>query len=238
LDRGIWITWYDLPDAGRDAYLSWLHQVYMPWLLQRPGYLWAAHYASIEKGDVRRHTDDPSVPAGTRYLLLVGAEHAHVFGTPGPSRLAAELLPEGRQLIGLRQGERVNLMAEVTRIEGPRSALYDSSRGLGPCIQLGSFNCAWQHEEEMLAWYAQARMPAMATTPGGGIRIRKLASIAGWAKHAILYEFESVAARNEYFAAHQHLPDMKPWLDWVGQWLVHAPGSSSLAQRLWPPVAN
>src|SRR5882762_11413135 len=29
-DRGLWASWYDLPDNGRDAYLSWLHETYLP----------------------------------------------------------------------------------------------------------------------------------------------------------------------------------------------------------------
>ncbi len=41
-DRGIWITWYDLPAEGREAYFSWLHGKYLPGILKRPGYLWAA----------------------------------------------------------------------------------------------------------------------------------------------------------------------------------------------------
>src|ERR1700688_2459924 len=51
-DRGLWVTWYDLPDKDRDAYLSWLHGTYLPEVLRRPGYLWAAHYATrdIEGG--------------------------------------------------------------------------------------------------------------------------------------------------------------------------------------------
>ena len=34
-DRGLWITWYDLPESGRDAYLIWLHESYLPALLKR-----------------------------------------------------------------------------------------------------------------------------------------------------------------------------------------------------------
>jgi hypothetical protein len=64
-DRGIWITWYDLPMEGRDAYFSWLHGTYLPGLLKRPGYLWAAHYASqdleggAENATRYKHVDDP-----------------------------------------------------------------------------------------------------------------------------------------------------------------------------------
>ncbi len=46
MDPALWITWYDLPDTGRDAYFGWLHGAYLPRLLERPGYLWAAHYAA------------------------------------------------------------------------------------------------------------------------------------------------------------------------------------------------
>jgi len=49
LDRGLSITWYDLPAEGRDAYLAWLHEVYMPEVLRRPGVLWGGHYAEVEK---------------------------------------------------------------------------------------------------------------------------------------------------------------------------------------------
>lgn len=29
-DRALWITWYDLPAEGRDAYLKWAHETYIP----------------------------------------------------------------------------------------------------------------------------------------------------------------------------------------------------------------
>ncbi len=236
-DRGIWITWYDLPEDGRDAYLDWVHEVYIPEMLKRPGYLWAAHYKTIQKGDIRVHTEDASVPTGTRYLLLFGAEYADVFGNPIPSKLHAALPAASKRMIAMRIGERANIMAEAGRVAGAEAANYKDGMALAPCIQLGSYNCSWQSEETMLDWYVQVRMPAIAETPGCGIRIRKLASVAGWAKHAILYEFTSVEARHAYFRAHQNRPDMKPWLDWVAKNLMHAPGSSSLGERIWPPIA-
>src|SRR5262245_5534348 len=53
-DRGLWVTWYDLPEAGRSEYLAWVQASYIPALLKRPGYLWAAHYASIDTGAASR----------------------------------------------------------------------------------------------------------------------------------------------------------------------------------------
>ena len=47
MDKALWISWYNLPDDGRDAYLAWLHGTYIPAMLERRGFLWAAHYASV-----------------------------------------------------------------------------------------------------------------------------------------------------------------------------------------------
>ncbi len=33
-DRGLWATWYDLPENGRDNYLGWLHGTYLPIVLK------------------------------------------------------------------------------------------------------------------------------------------------------------------------------------------------------------
>jgi hypothetical protein len=92
-DRGVWVTWYDLPEKGRDAYFSWLHDAYLPDLLKRPEYLWAAHYASQEREGGSRssqihHVEDPKVPTGYHYILLIGAEDADVFGNPVPRSLS------------------------------------------------------------------------------------------------------------------------------------------------------
>jgi hypothetical protein len=242
MDRGLWITWYNLPDDGRNTYLSWLHERYLPAMLRRTGFLWAAHYASIDRGTLRpmlkesayRRTQDAAVPAGDRYILLFGAEDAHVFGAPTPSALHAGLPAADRKMLAMRSGERVNIMAEAARVEGPAAKGREPGMALGPCIQIGSFQCDWQDEEDMLAWYAQARMFAMRTLPGC-IRTRRLASISGWAKHAILYEFVSLEARNQHFPTHEDgHPAIKAWTERVVPTLLHAPGSSNVALRLWP----
>ena len=104
-DRGLWITWYDLPADGRAAYFSWLHRVYLPALLKRPGYLWAAHYASqdLEGGADNatryNHIDDPKVGKGYRYMLLIAARDANVFGDPVPSVLNAALPGDGKKCL-------------------------------------------------------------------------------------------------------------------------------------------
>ncbi len=245
MDKGLWISWYNLPENGRENYLSWVHGIYIPMLLKRPGFLWAAHYASVDKSKIiasrvahpLHNTNDPSVPGGDRYILLFGAQHAHVFGDPVPSALHAGLTHENRSMLAMRIDERVNVMTEAARVEGPEANEYKHGMTLAPCIQLGSFNCGWRDEEEMLTWYAQWRMPEMSKLRGC-IRTRRLASVAGWAKHAILYEFVSADIRNQYFPPHEDPhPDMKAWSTRLVGKLTHAPGSPNLANRIWPAVS-
>lgn len=243
MDRALWITWYDLPSGGRDAYLTWAHETYIPALLERHDFLYAAHFASVpatampqtRKQGSMRHTQDQSVPTGDRYILIVGAEHGNVFGNPAPGALHAKLPDPMRKMLATRIGVRENIMVDAARVSGPEEKNYDSGMLLTPCIQIGSFNCPWEHEEEVLAWYTQWRMRAMETLPGI-VRTRRLASVCGWAKHAILYEFVSLEARNQYFTHHEAAhPEMKAWSDRVVPNLVHAPGSANLANRIWPP---
>ena len=111
MDRGLWITWYNLPDDGRESYLSWLHSTYLPETLKRPGFLWAAHYASLEgrtfsfrSSGERPTTSDPAVPKGDRYILLFGAGDVNVFGNPTPTALHAELPAEMRKMLAMRIG--------------------------------------------------------------------------------------------------------------------------------------
>ena len=235
-DRGLWATWYDLPEAGRNDHLAWLHETYIPALLKRPGYLWAAHYASIVDGStagrVRRQTDDPSVPAGTAYVLVVGAEDCNVFGQPAPSELHAALPEAGRKMIAMRIGERTNIFAEAARVTGPGAKEYKGGMVLAPCIQFGSYSIDYRKEVDILAWYAQLQMPNLSVAPGC-IRTRRLASVSGWAKLGILYEFSSVDLRNKYFGKGGGAPHK--WTSAV-QELVHAPGSPTVARRIWPSV--
>ncbi len=237
MDSGIWISWYDLPERGRSDYLAWLHEIHIPALLKRPGWLWAAHYASLERpsrNHTLTHVDDSSLPTGDRYILLFGAEHAHVFGDIVAGALSAALSPQDRAMLALRQGERSNVFTEAARVTGSAERSYAAGMVPAPCIQLGSYNCAWQDEEELLAWYAQWRLPAMEKLPGM-VRTRKLASVAGWAKHALIYEWTSLEARNQVWSTYENEhPEMKAWSARMVPKLTHAPGSANVALRIWP----
>jgi hypothetical protein len=248
VDRALWISWYDLPNDGREAYLRWAQDTYMPAMLERPGVLWAAHFKSEERpvqsgvpagapGRLR-HTDDPSVPKGNAYVLLIGAETPHAFAHPTPRKFHESLPPADRKMLALRGGERVNIMIDEDRIGGPEAKLRTSTEALSPCIQLGSFNAGTADEDEILAWYAQWRLPSMNRLPGC-VGIRKLVSVSGWAKHGVLYEFASLAARNQHFPDHEKAtPEMDAWTDRLVRKLLHAPGSPIVASRIASAVAR
>ena len=239
VDRGLWATWYDLPENGRDAYLAWLHGTYLPGLLKRPSYLWAAHYATqnTEANPQLHHTEDPSVPTGDHYILLIGAKDSFVFGNPTPGAIHAALPDEGRKMLATRIGERMNILTEAGRCDGRGSHSYKDGAMSAPCIQIGSFNCPVEYEEEMLGGYVQSRLPAMCGTESC-VRTRKLNSVAGWAKHVILYEFASLEGfQRDYGGAdvNRRAPIGLGGHSVVPM-LIHAPHSPNMALRIWPPA--
>jgi hypothetical protein len=238
-DRSLWVTWYDLPEDGRDAYLTWLHGTYLPGLLKRPGYLWAAHYATrdSENNTQLHHTEDPSVPAGYHYILLVAAKDAFVFGDPVPSAIHAALPEEGRKMLARRTGERVNILVEAGRCDGRASNTYKDGLMSAPCIQIGSFNCPVEYEEEMLGGYVQSRLPAMCGAESC-VRTRKLNSASGWAKHVILYEFASLEGFLRDYGGtdvNKRAPIGLGGRSIVPM-LIHAPHGPNSAVRIWPPA--
>ena len=247
MDRAYWISWYNLPEEGRDAYLKWAHDTYIPEVLARPGVLWAAHYASQPKGSFTplggggriSHKKDPEgVPEGDRFIMMFGAADPYALVDPSPREFHASLSETNRKMLAQRLEERVNIMVEESRIYGPEANQADpASTPAAPCIQLGSFNVgSYAEEEELAGWYARWRMPSMRKVPGC-VRVRKLVSIAGWAKHACFYEFSSLKDREDHFVYYERpRPDMVEWSTNVVRDTVHAPGSANVALRIWPPV--
>jgi hypothetical protein len=239
MDRGIRVTWYDLPESGREEYLEWLHGTHLPKLVKHPGVLWAAHYKSeesIKPLPRLSHTREP-VPTGNGYILLVGAADAHVFSALTPYNQKGKVDPADQKMLSTRIGERVNIFTEEARVDGPDAGKREGEYTPAPCIQIGSFNSGSPaDEDELLSWYADFRLPGMKVMPSS-IGMRKLASVSGWAKHGVLYEFTSLEARDKNFRAHEAKdPKLAAWTEEVIVKLVHAPGSPNVAQRLWPPV--
>jgi hypothetical protein len=238
-DRGLWVTWCDLPQNGRDVYLSWLHESYLPALLKRPGYLWAAHYATqnAETRSDLHHVEDPKVPTGFHYILLIGAKDAGVFGNPAPVEIHAALPEQGKKMLAMRIGERMNLMTETSRCAGHAGGTYKEGLTGAPCVQVGSFNCAVEYEEEMHAGYVQQRMPAHCAT-SSCIGVRKLNSVAGWAKHAIVYEYASLEGFNRDYPGANAKSPLGFKEHSIVPMLIHAPNGPNMALRIWPPVAK
>ena len=248
MDRAYWISWYDLPDTGREAYLRWAHEAYIPRVLARPGVTWAAHYASLPKGEFTplgggriAHRKDPEgVPKGDRFIMIFGAPDPYALASPSPGEFHGSLPEADRKMLALRREERVNLMIEEARVYGPDADPNDSAATpLAACIQLGSFNVQTPEQEETLAaWYARWRIPSMREVPGC-VRVRKLVSVAGWAKHACFYEFTSAELREKHFVHYERAhPGMVEWSTSVVRDTVHAPGSANVALRIWPPIVT
>jgi hypothetical protein len=248
LDRALLISWYNLRANSRDGYLQWLHGNFMAKLAGRAGVLWAAHY-EVQKYDIPariRPTTDPSVPKGNDYVLIMGAASSHVFSKPldsfvkgGADTGEPDVTAEDRKMLALRSDERVSIMTEEARINGPEIKTRADGSAPGPCIQLGSFNGNDQAaEDELLAWYARWRMPALGKLPGC-VALRKMVSVTGWAKHGVMYEFTSLDVRNAAMKEMGGLyPEMTAWTERFIPHLTHSHGSPHIGVRLWPPAGK
>jgi hypothetical protein len=131
----------------------------------------------------------------------------------------------------------VNLMTETNRCEGHAGNAYKEGLTGAPCVQIGSFNCPVENEEEMLAGYVQQRMPAHCGA-ASCIGVRKLNSVAGWAKHAILYEFASLEGFNRDYPVANAKSPLGFKEHSIVPMLIHAPNGPNSALRIWPPVAK
>ena len=243
MDTGIWATWYDVDDNALDDLHNWLHGTYLPFLKQLPGIAWVAHYrergggAGMKKvGEmVERPSED--IGNGTQFLILVGASTPQVFFNPLIYDI--EKREEFSAQLAKRKGLRSAIFAEQTRVNGPSAHLRTPGTTPGPAIQMGAFRARTIEDEiDLGCWYAQYRLPHMAHTQAC-ISARKLLSVVGWAKHSILYEFTSLEGRMQDFEdGHEDLAlDPKEWTGRVVEYTIHAPGSPTVAERIWPPVS-
>tara|TARA_B100001057_G_scaffold243637_1_gene243986 strand:+ start:1200 stop:1940 length:741 start_codon:yes stop_codon:yes gene_type:complete len=240
-ENGYLIHWYNLNEDNDAEYLEWLHGEYIPRRLNDPRILWACHFKSLdnvthpgEKG--RLSHDNKSIPAGDRYILIFGAKKPEIFADPTVTEYHQSLSEKDLMFLKMKREERYNIMTEEARGPGSEKKPIDGV-GLSECIQLGNFNSgSYEDEDELASWYATWRIPSMKKLPGCQ-GVRKLVSVSGWAKHAILYEWASPEARNSTFVDHEmENPKMEEWTDRVVRKLVHAPGSPNLARRIWPII--
>lgn len=246
MDESIRIVWYDLGVSDVDGYLRWLHHTHIPDVVARPGIAWAAHY-EIEQTHpmmqrltayVGRPTAAEHIPTGSQYAFLVGATSPHVFYMPGFNDLDSAN-DETNHMAALRIGTKTVVATEQARVNGPEYATRPPGTTPAPFIQLGHFRVGSVEEEHDLSgWYANYRLPTI-TTMRGAVAARKMVTVAGWAKHVILYEFVSREAHEEQFMGHESLAFSDgEWTNRVVTYTQHAPGSPSIAARLWPEVSD
>lgn len=244
MDTAIWATWYDLPDDAADHH-GWLHGEYLPALAAQPGILWAAHYQNTGGGEVMRraaaevvtHTQD--VPGtGKQFVVLVGASTPHTFFDPYIMAQREKADASVRAQLDRRVGVMECVFTEEHRVDGPEVGERSPGGTPGPAIQFGTFiMSAPEHDFPLGEWYAGFRLPAMARMPGC-IAARKLICVAGWAKHAVLYEFTSLEARMEHFETTHESKALEPgnWSNKVVRHTIHAPASPVVGPRLWPVI--
>ncbi len=237
-DEALWVTWYDLPD-GRVRYLDWLHGSFMPKMLQRPGFLHAAHYAAEAKIKPEARLNqlkDPNFPTGNEFILIFGGENAHTFARPSPHNLHHELPEEDNRMLAMRRGVRTSIFIDVARVDGPDANTREGDYTLAPCVQVGSYLSGTADEEEIMEFYAKCRMPDMGRLPGC-VRMRKLISVSGWARHGCFYEFSSIQGSHNFHAGTKD-PAMAAWTDTLIRKFIHAPGTPTVAHRIWPPLGT
>lgn len=244
MDHGIWATWYDLDAADKDRFITWLHGEHLPMLQRQPGYAWVAHYENTGGGEHMRDIAagmlraPEDIGSGSQYLMLVGAPSAHTFLNPSVIEFERALPQEARDMLALRKGVRTAIFAEEARVTGPAVGTRAQGTTPAPAIQMGSFRVRTVEEEfDLGCWYAQYRLPHMAQMPGS-VSSRKLLCVAGWAKHAVMYEFTSLEARMQNFELpHESLGrDPKEWTGRIARYTIHTPGSPTVGRRIWPPV--
>jgi hypothetical protein len=243
MDKGIWASWYDLDANDRDSFLAWLHGTWLPALERDGRYNWVAHYRDQEAvksetgvaGPMEQASKAEGIPVGKQFLLLLGADSPHVFLDP--------LVLDGSdgadaKMLGLRRNVRHAVFVVEASAEGPESPGKVAKTAPSPAIRLGCFRMRNPEDEfESGRWYAQSRLPYMGKV-AGSVRARKLISVAGWAKHAILYEFTSPEARRTIWNGMRAERDADPNKFWsIGPKTVHAPGSPTLGERTYPPVS-
>jgi hypothetical protein len=247
MDRGIWATWYDLEEKDREPFRDWLHSNYLPALERSGKYVWVANYIKqdapleVPTPDNKPHvgyTDDP-IGQATENAMLIGASSPHVFFNPQILDTDQEDLdPKG--MLKLRKNMRHAIMVEEERVTGSAQGAANHPPYPGPTIQFGSYRMKdYNNDFEAGRWYSQSRLPLMGSAPEC-VRARKMMVCGGWAKHAIIYEFTSLAARNQMWArVHQIRLSGDKLRGWsLGPRTLHTPGSPLIGNRSYPPVKD
>lgn len=240
----IFATWYDLDPGDEAGFLDWCHAEYLPHMLTLPGLRWAAHYRNVGHGPALKDYDkiaghagaDANLGTGSQFVVMLGAARTHdlyaplVFDLPLPESFAAPLAQ--------RRGLRRAILCPEVQGDGPAAGRRRADGVPAAAIQFGTFRVTDEAAEaDINCWYAQQRFPVMMGLPGC-VGLRKFLCSTGWAKHAILYEFESLEARTAQFEVphESQINDPGFWTGRIVRTTLHTPGSPVVGQRIWPPL--
>jgi hypothetical protein len=242
MSEAMWAAWYDLASEDRHDFEEWSHRHWLPWLKERPGIAWVAHYRAVGHGpalatyhEIAGQAADGETGSGGQCVVLAGAAGSHTFYRPLLSQAA---MPVGfAAMLGRRLGVREAVLVEEERVNGPALLARSPGGAPAPAIQFGTYRIGTVEEElDINCWYAHQRFPLMARLPGS-VMTRKFVSSVGWAKHGILYEFESLEARTrEFEVPHESkVVDPTEWTGRIVRTTLHTPGSPFVGERTWPP---
>ncbi len=234
--------WFDLDEDSKSDTVSWLHDTYLPAMQSCAGVGWVGHYEIVDipksgfiKGAPERcETTDPNVPTGWQNVVLTAALSAEVFfgKNNGIDRLA-DAHSDRREAL---QNYRSAVFLEEQVINSPEQRASPYGLGPPPAMQLGHYNTNTPEDDiELAHWYRNERFSRVSITPGM-IRGRKMLSIAGWAKHGVLWEFTDLP-EGDYSFEHRFVAADRNE-HWQGrhvlEYVTHCYGSPSTGRRVWP----
>lgn len=238
--------WFDLEDSFRRDTWDWLHQTYLPDVQSTQGVSWVGHYDIVEIPDKpyiagapqRKETTDASVPTGWQNVIMTAAASPEVFF--GRNNGLDILADANSDKLSARKKYRCAVFMEEQVVNSPEQRSSPYGMGPPPAMQLGNYNTTAPEDEfELARWYRAERFARVSVTPGM-IRGRKMISIAGWAKHGVLWEFTDLPDGDSSFEHRFVAADRNE--NWKGrhvlEYAVHAPGSPHAGRLVWPEVQS
>ncbi|MEP5152329.1 hypothetical protein [Planktotalea sp.] len=236
------VEWFDLDEGSKIETLDWLHNSYLPKVQASAGVGWVGHYDIVQsptKGYIdgapeKHETTDPNIATGWQNVILTAALSSEVFfGQDAPLDAIAE--SHAPQLKAL-QNYRTSVYLEEQVVNSPEQRTSPYGMGPPPAMQFGHYNTNTPEDDiELARWYRGERFSRVSVTPGM-IRGRKLLSIAGWAKHGVLWEFADLP-EGDYSFEHRFVAADRDD-EWQGrhvlEYVTHCYGSPNAGRLIWP----
>ena len=238
--------WFDLDDTDRAATLDWLHQTYLPAVQSASGVGWVGHYGVVQSPAKRYikdapekvETTDPSIPTGWQNVVLTAALSSEVFF--GQTNVLDRLAAHHAQELSALKNYRSAVFIEEQVVNSPEQNAAPYGMGPPPAMQIGHYNTNTPEDDiELARWYRSERFSRVSVTPGM-IRGRKMLSIAGWAKHGVLWEFTNLP-EGDYSFEHRFVAADRGE-NWSGrhvlEYVTHCYGSPNAGRLLWPKTPS